>query len=141
MNWRDLLSERELALLDTCELVSKMAKMLDECSLNEARPVDMDISYQANVVVEAIWELYNLQSEETRMMGRDGREYLWMADIRKKANEITGSSSGLTPGQIGVILRNILKLEVGKRHGAGIPVYWDQETMEMLKARIEEDNS
>lgn len=103
-------------------------------------------------LVEAIWELWNNdQNDKTENLyvqnSRDGRLYFWMADIRERANmimdalneagsvreeDVSKSKGELTPQGVGHYIRDTLQLEVGRRQGSGVPVYWDKEKMVRL---------
>ena len=124
-------------------LMDEITRFLRAYAKDEVR--ERSLTMQA-YVVEALWGLW--RSEETRDMymkhGLDGRDYFWMHDVRKRANDIldsineAGSSrevgegkkkAELTPQGMSHYLREDLQIEVGKRQGPGVPVYWDLKKM------------
>lgn len=124
-------------------LMDEITRFLRAYAKDEVR--ERSLTMQA-YVVEALWELW--KSEEVRDLymkhGLDGRDYFWMHDIRKRANDILDSineagsareegegkkKAELTPQGMGHYLREDLQIEVGKRQGSGVPVYWDTKKM------------
>ena len=130
-------------IADDEELMNEITRFLRAFAKDEVR--ERSLTMQA-YVVEALWGLW--KEEETRELymkhGLDGRDYFWMHDVRKRANDIldsineAGSSrevgegkekAELTPQGMSHYLREDLRIEVGKRQGPGVPVYWDLKKM------------
>lgn len=66
----------------------------------------------------------------------EGSKYIWMHNIREAANDhlLSNNQDILSPQSISVIIRTVLKFEVGKRQGVGIPVYLDSKKIVDLSA-------
>lgn len=122
-------------------LLEEITKFLRAYAKDEVR--EKSLTMQA-YIVEAMWELW--KDEEVREMylhhSIDGRSYLWMHDIRERANTIldsineagsvreeSGGGAELTPQGVSHYLREGLQVEVGKRQGVGVPVYWVTKKM------------
>lgn len=110
-------------------------------------------------VVEAMWKIYRYKDLRFMLVKKenDGKEYMIIGDINRKANEIMDEmneagdeeaeegegedkkkkkkSEVMKSRKCGSIIRNTLQLEVGERKGLGYPVYWDQLKMEALAKR------
>lgn len=128
-------------IADDQSLLEEITKFLRAYAKDEIR--ERSLTMQA-YIVEAMWELW--RDEETRDLymthSLEGRPYFYMHDIRERANTILdsineagsvreegGGGAELTPQGVGHYLREDLQLEVGKRHGSGVPVYWDTKKM------------
>jgi len=62
-----------------------------------------------------------------------------MHDIREAANKhlLTNNQNILSPQSIGIIIRTVLKFDVGKRQGVGVPVFIYEEKISVLSAFYE----
>lgn len=131
-------------IADDQGLMGEITKFLRAYAKDEVR--ERSLTMQA-YIVEALWELW--KDKETREMylkhSLDGRSYLWMHDIRERANTILDSineagsvreegkgGAELTPQGVSHYLREDLQIEVGKRQGVGVPVYWNNKKMVRL---------
>lgn len=99
--------------------------------------------YAALIVAKAIQFMNDREHlrDEYKHETKAGREYYLMADIRIVANTIIGKLSDdgntLSAQVVGNIIRHGLQLEVGKRQGTGMPVYYDKEQIENILASID----
>lgn len=134
-------------IADDQELMEEITNFLRAYAKEEVR--ERSLTMQA-YIVEAMWELWRVDKEAQEDMyitySLDGRAYFWMHDIRQRANQIldsineagsvreedTNSGAELTPQGVGHYLREDLQIEVGKRQGPGVPVYWDTKKMVRL---------
>jgi hypothetical protein len=108
------------------EKVDAIAAKLDDPNVEVMTFKDSQIEVLA-ALLKAYWDLASeddLKSEYLQQ-GRYGREYIFMADIRKRANLLLDKK--LSPQAVGNLVRDVLDLEVGKRQGKGVPVYFDRE--------------
>ena len=121
--------------------MEEITKFLRAYAKDEVR--ERSLTMQA-YIVEAMWELW--KDEEVKKMylkhSLDGRGYLMMHDIRERANTLLDSineagsvreegkgGAELTPQGVSHYLREDLQIEVGKRQGVGVPVYWVTKKM------------
>jgi len=125
-------------------LMAEITRFLRAYALEEVRERSLSIPAY---IVEAIWDMWREPKLRDKFLQstREGRMYFWMADVRERANRIVdalnqagsvreGDSAGaeISPQGMGHYIREKLRLEVGKRQGSGVPVYWDEEKMVRL---------
>lgn len=108
-------------------------------------PSVQEMEYQKNnkvatIIFETIMDLSG--NPEYVSVSLEGHSYLYMSQIRNQANSVLSVMGfHLSPQAVGRLIRNVLKMRVGNRHGKGIPVYLDEKTIKRLNGQFSLSNS
>ncbi len=130
------------------ELISEIERFMRSYALELISARSMTY---ASYIVEAMWAIWDEGQDVA--VSIEGEKYLWMSEIRKRANDIVRNMAGeeeedeggeekkkkkkqkikyISPQLASKIIRDELQLRVGRRQGAGVPVYWDEIKMVAL---------
>lgn len=125
------------------ELTGEIEKFLRAYNMEMVLDRSMTIAAR---VVEAMWKIYRYPDLRAKYLhvNKEGEEYIYIGDIAVIANEILDEMNktddddenekklkkdSIKPKSIGTILRQVLQIHVGQRHGVGFPAFWDEIKM------------